>query len=75
MVLRIMLLEFEACRAVSRLVRFGIAPRAWLTLQETVITAKEQAQEVGLMKPPANPATASYGNRHGRFGQSQARFN
>ena len=67
-------LELHALRAMSRLVKFKLRTRAWLTQTEHLEVAAEQLAEM-TATPVASPLTCThpvcrrYGNMHGSFSQ------
>ncbi|CAJ1354878.1 unnamed protein product [Effrenium voratum] len=77
-VLKLMLVTFKCYRAMSRMVRLGMASRTWLTLAETQADIKEHVDELSLAQKTtqkAMPGTCThpkfkrYGNMHGSYSQ------
>lgn len=74
-VLRVMLLEFNVLKSMSRLVRLKIRPRAWLTASEEVdriMTQQNQSASKVKSFPTescTHPNCRRYGNIHGSFAE------
>ena len=68
-----MLLTFKAYKAMSRMVRFGLMPRQWMTNWEHHQELERQRREVAPTLAVADPSTClhpvcrRYGNIHGSF--------
>ena len=73
MFIMVMTLRLNAFRAMSKMVKFGLASRQWLTMWEHMAEVEAQRREVMRPVTLANPATCThpvcrrYGNIHGSF--------
>eukprot|EP00913_Durusdinium_trenchii_P028676 g26892.t1 len=78
LVMKVMMLEFRALRAMARLVKFGLRPRRWMTAWELEELKKDHAKDMALQTkttPPqpmstcTHPEFRRYGNKHGSYAQ------
>ncbi|CAK9087481.1 unnamed protein product [Durusdinium trenchii] len=71
--LRLLMIEFNVLKAMRKLVKIGLRPRAWLSSTGLADLMEKQRRELHRPRAPAktctHPEFKRYGNAHGQFSQ------